>query len=259
MTRWETCALAAILPALFSLVGNAQFTKADFERAVQLQENYNKLAIDIPNDPVWQEDTDSFIYRRSVEGGHEFMLVDATALTKNPAFDHAKLAAALSAAGGKSYTAYGLPFEHFHFAEKRSAIEFVADDARWRCDLASYKCVKQGPAPSENDDYDDTPKAENSEEKTTASPDGKWLAFIANYNVWLRSADGKQRFALSEDGSREITTLQARWCGLPIQSIWRPTEFAPATDVWFTTWSLRQQTRFSRSLFPWCIQNPETC
>jgi dipeptidyl aminopeptidase/acylaminoacyl peptidase len=127
--------------------------------------------------------------------------VDANALTKNPAFDHAKLAAALSAAGGKSYTAYSLPFEHFHFVEKRSAIEFVADDARWRCDLASYKCVKQGPMPSENDDYDNTPKADNSDEKTTASPDGKWLAFIANYNVWLRSADGKQRFALSEDGS----------------------------------------------------------
>lgn len=201
----KTCgawALAISLTAIPPVVGRAQAAKADFERALEMQENYSKLAIDVPTDPIWQEDTDSFVYRKSVEGGHEFMLVDAASLTKNPAFDHAKLAATFSAVSGKSYAAYTLPFEHFHFTQHRSAIEFVADDARWRCDLTSYNCMKQGPIPPEDQDsYDDTPKAINSEDKTAASPDGQWLAFIMNYNVWLRSADGKQRFALSEDGS----------------------------------------------------------
>ena len=200
MKRCGRWALATVLPGVFCLVGNAQVTKADFERALDLQEKYGKSAINVPEDGVWQEDSDSFIYRKSVEGGHEFMLVDAAALTKNPAFDHAKLAAALSATDGKSYTTYTLPFERFHFVEKHSVIEFTADEARWRCDLPSYRCVKQGPVPPE-DDYDDTPKAVNSEDNTVGSPDGQWLAFIANFNVWLRSADGKQRFALSGDGS----------------------------------------------------------
>ena len=167
MKRCGRWALATVLPGVFCLVGNAQVTKADFERALDLQEKYGKSAINVPEDGVWQEDSDSFIYRKSVEGGHEFMLVDAAALTKNPAFDHAKLAAALSATDGKSYTTYTLPFERFHFVEKHSVIEFTADEARWRCDLPSYRCVKQGPVPPE-DDYDDTPKAVNSEDNRFA-------------------------------------------------------------------------------------------
>lgn len=205
--RWK---IAPVLLALVlsSLCVKAQLTKADFERAMGLQAKYGKLAIDLPQDPVWQATGDSFIYRKSVEGGHEFMLVDANTLTKNPAFDHAKLASALSSASGKSYTAYTLPFARFRFEDKHAAIEFTADGARWRCDLESYKCIRQGAMRPEvepgglfNGGYDDTPKAVNSDEKTVASPDGKWFAFIDNYNVWLRSAVNKERFAISDDGS----------------------------------------------------------
>ena len=184
--------------------GYGQLTAADFDRALNIQEKMSSLAINLPEDPVWQEGSDSFVYRKSVEGGHEFELVDAVALTKQPAFDHAKLAAALSSASGESYKAETLPFLRFHFESGRAAIAFVVNGARWRCDLHAYTCANVGPLRSGDEDdygYDDTPKPENDPEKTVASPDGRWLAFVENYNIYVRSKDGKDKTDLSEDGS----------------------------------------------------------
>ena len=52
---------------------------------------------------TWIEKTSRFWYRRAVPGGHEFIVVDAATKQTQPAFDHARLASALSAAGGRSY------------------------------------------------------------------------------------------------------------------------------------------------------------
>jgi hypothetical protein len=79
------------------LLGQAQLTVADYDRALTLQKRYDSLVLNLPEPPVWQESSDSFVYRKTVEGGHEFFLVDAAAQTKQPAFDHEKLAAAVPA------------------------------------------------------------------------------------------------------------------------------------------------------------------
>jgi dipeptidyl aminopeptidase/acylaminoacyl peptidase len=206
---------AACLIGLMTIASSAfaQLTEADFDRALNIQEKYSGLVVNLPEPPVWQESTDTFVYRKSVEGGHEFDLVDAAAQTKQPAFDHAKLAAALSTASGESYKATTLPFPRFRFVDKRSAIEFTsgppgAPGANWHCDLTSYTCTKSAPrrrgAPDDGGDdygYDDTPSAANDPQHTAASPDGQWLAFVDNYNVRVRSKDGKQILDLSTDGS----------------------------------------------------------
>jgi dipeptidyl aminopeptidase/acylaminoacyl peptidase len=188
--------------------GFAQVTEADFDRALNIQEKYSGLVLNLPEPPVWQESSDIFVYRKSVDGGHEFELIDAAAQTKQPAFDHAKLAAALSLASGESYQAATLPFPRFRFVSNRSAIEFMANGGRWHCDLTGYTCSKsttprRGADEDDDDDYgyDDTPRAVNDPQHTEASPDGQWLAFVENYNVCVRSKDGKQTLDLSTDGS----------------------------------------------------------
>jgi dipeptidyl aminopeptidase/acylaminoacyl peptidase len=198
--------------------GYGQLTAADFDRALNIQEKYGALVVDQPEPPVWQEAADTFVYRKSVEGGHAFVLVDAGAQTKQPAFDHEKLAAALSTASGASYKAATLPFMRFRFADDRKAIEFILNGSRWRCDLQAYTCANQGrlhPGDDEfdGDDYDDTPKAVNDPDKTKPSPDGKWLAYVENFNVHVRAkdskdgdgkeADEKAKIDLSEDGSED--------------------------------------------------------
>ena len=201
-------AICLAMVASFGIAASAQVTRADYDRALDLPEKYGALVLNLPEPPDWDATADRFVYRLKVEGGHQFMLVDADAKTKQPAFDHAKLAAALSAASGSSTTAVTLPFTHFRFADGDSAITFLMDNIRWRCDLHAYTCAKQEAlhvGDDEYDDdfgYDDTPLPENGEQKIKPSPDGNWLAYILNFNVYVRSKDGKQHIALSTDGSQ---------------------------------------------------------
>src|SRR5689334_8514423 len=52
--------------------------------------------------PNWFNDSTQFWYRNDLRGGaKEFIVVDTKTGTRQPAFDHAKLAAALSKAAGE--------------------------------------------------------------------------------------------------------------------------------------------------------------
>src|SRR5262245_47474919 len=131
-----------LLPAFVA----AQVTRSDYERAGKLREKFQGLAINISERANAIEATSRFWYRKSVTGGNEFVLVDADTATKKAAFDHAKLAASLSAANGQSYAAVTLPFSTITFVEKETAIEFVTGGSRWKCDLIAYACAKTAPA-----------------------------------------------------------------------------------------------------------------
>jgi hypothetical protein len=203
---WTVRILVSLVLVGAAFSGWAQVSRAEYDRALTLQEKNSALVLNQPDAPVWLHDGDRFLYRRSVQGGHQFVIYDAATLTAQPAFDHAKLAAALSAAAGQRYTGLTLPFTRFRFLPGNAAIAFETEAARWRCDLHAWTCTSLGPLYPIHDGiadygYDDTPQPGNSFDKTLASPDGKWLAYIQNYNVWVRSKDGAQKFGLSMDGS----------------------------------------------------------
>src|SRR5262249_17292310 len=128
--------------SLFPALVFGQVTQADYERAAGLRERFQGLAINVPDRANAIENTSRFWYRKSVKGGHEFVLVDAEMLMKKPAFDHAKLAAALSTATTQTVTALTLPFSTFTFVDNETAIEFAVSGATWRCELSGYSCAK---------------------------------------------------------------------------------------------------------------------
>jgi dipeptidyl aminopeptidase/acylaminoacyl peptidase len=142
---WKLALLFSLL--LLPVITYAQGTRADYERATKVRRDFQKLATNIPENPNWIGNTSRFWFRKSVKGGNEFILMDAATQTKNPAFDHARLAASLSAAAKEKYTAVTLPFPTFNFVNDERAIEFVAASSRWQCDLTSYECKKLGPPP----------------------------------------------------------------------------------------------------------------
>jgi dipeptidyl aminopeptidase/acylaminoacyl peptidase len=163
------------------------------------------------------------------------MLADVTTATKAAAFDHAKLAAALSSAAGAQYTAVTLPFAAFDFADNRRAIEFTTGDggpqARWRCTLADYVCARQtggaAPAAPGAPAQGNPPQGARgggggggrggpANAQSRVSPDGRFQASIQNFNIYVRpvaagaAGDG---FMLSTDGANgNAYTLQSiRW------------------------------------------------
>ena len=135
-----------VLGAVLAASGaDAQGTKADYERAQGLRERYQYLTTRVADAPVWIGKTSRFYYRVTIKGGHEFVMVDATTQQKQPAFDHARLAAALTKASGtdKPYNPTRLPFNVFTFSEDEKSIDVSIERARWMCTLADYVCKSQ--------------------------------------------------------------------------------------------------------------------
>src|SRR5258708_25897935 len=114
----------------------AQVTRADYERAAATRAKYQDLALHVAGPVTWIAATDHFWYRRSVAGGNEFMWVDASTQTRKPAFDHEKLAAAVSAASTEKYTAWKLPFSQFTFVNDEHAVQFTDAGSILHCTLA---------------------------------------------------------------------------------------------------------------------------
>jgi hypothetical protein len=86
------------------------YTAAEYERAEKaLAGNVNPLIFRAGIRPTWLAD-ERFWYRVTTPEGSEFILVDPAKGARAPAFDHARLAAALSTATGSKYDAAHLPF-----------------------------------------------------------------------------------------------------------------------------------------------------
>src|SRR5207248_3573284 len=100
--------------------------QADYDRATGLRDRVqNKVYDTISGPPVWIPGGQTFWYRKTVKGGTQFVLVDPAVPSKEPAFDHARLASSLSEATGRRYTAVTLPFLTFDFVESLREIGFV--------------------------------------------------------------------------------------------------------------------------------------
>ena len=211
-------AVLTIAMVLSAIPVFAQGTQADYDRALGLRRKFEALVGNSAEAPRWIPRTHKAFYRRTVKGGHDFILVDADAKTKGPAFDHSRIAASLSSATGKTYTALDLPFNVFDFVDGDRAIQFAAESATWRCDVASSSCRKATPAEIQQGGggrgggrggggggagfggRGGAPQDGNP--AVRVSPDGKREALIWNYNITIRDAGNKGNdVVLSTDGS----------------------------------------------------------
>jgi dipeptidyl aminopeptidase/acylaminoacyl peptidase len=212
-----TVGLLSIASAVF-----AQGTVSDYQRAMTLRDKYQGLAIHVADAPRWIEQTSRFYYRRTVRGGHEWMLVDGSTKEKKPAFDHTRLAEAIAKATGRKATGAELPFTNFTFVDDERGIEFTlgggpgggrggggGDNPPWRCSLETYTCRQPtagrggrgrggrggglaGPVRPEFDINAVEPRL---------SPDKKFEALVNNYNVAIREVGKRELTLLTSDGS----------------------------------------------------------
>src|SRR6185295_4699550 len=118
----RTAAALALLLAGTAAAQTRALTADDYARAEKfLNYNTNRLVLHQAAQPTWVGD-DRFWYRTTTENGTEFFQVEAATGARTPAFDQAKIAAALSSAARSNYAAYRLPFNQFEFSSDRKAI-----------------------------------------------------------------------------------------------------------------------------------------
>ena len=167
--------------------------------------------------PHWFSGDNKFWYRLDLaDDHHEFILVDAVQGKRGPAFDHSRLAQALSQQSGNPVTADQLPFTTIKFSDDAKSFQFAGkDDTVWKCDLDTYQLAKvEGGKIESSDAPDDSGTARGRGRSrgrtrtppsrpgaTSPSPDGKWEAFIHGHNLYLRDLATSQEIALSYDGN----------------------------------------------------------
>jgi dipeptidyl-peptidase-4 len=181
-----------------------QLTAGDYARAEKFMSyNVNPLVYHTVAHATWLPDG-RFWYRDRAADGVTFIVVDPAKGTKAPAFDHAKLASALTAAsaGKPTYDVHHLNITDLTLADSDHIVTVTVDGKQMRCDLGGAgKCI------AEKGD------AEDSKEPVNLSPDKKKAAFIRDYNLWVRDVASGKETQLTTDGVKDFgyATDNAGW------------------------------------------------
>ena len=202
---------------------NRALTAADYDRAVTF------LGPDLAGDVIggsaeahWLAG-DRFWYRSETASGHAFMLVDPRRKSKRPAFDHAKLAAALSSVTGKTYGADDLPFQAIALSPNMRDVSFNVAGHGYECAVSGSSCKQlpdtvtglterpagrraffmargRGPTSSDGKPLD-------------VSPNDQWGVFIRDWNLWVRNMQTGAERQLTTDGVENFgyATDNAGW------------------------------------------------
>ena len=191
-----------------------QLTTADYAQAEKFMNyNVNPLVYHTMEHAKFMPDG-RFWYRDRDAKGETFELVDPAKGTKTAAFDQEKLAGALSVAmGGKAFDAHYLKITDFALEDgDRTAIVNV-DKKTMRCNLSgAVKCetvtvpVNEGAAGKLLSESQGVAEAD-------ISPDGKKVAFIRDYNLWVRDMTTGKETQLTKDGVKDFgyATDNAGW------------------------------------------------
>jgi dipeptidyl aminopeptidase/acylaminoacyl peptidase len=165
--------------------------QADYARAERmLTWNTAPLVTNEITSVAWLADSTRFWYRVTRASGAEFMLIDPVAGSQRPAFDHVRLANAFTRMeGGKhSYEPGKLPFETFTYTVGERGVRVRQGKELIECDLTRYECTsKTSPTHPAYEIF---------------SRDSQWVAYIHDYNVYVRKAAGGDTIRLTSDGVR---------------------------------------------------------
>ncbi len=215
--------LAASLLASTSAFAQTKFTAADYARAEKMM-GYNTTSLVLRTGvrPNWLPD-ERFWYRVTMAGGAEFVLVDPAKGTRQPAFDHAKLAVALSTAAAKTYTADALPFQDIEYSADGQSVSFqVQGSGRFKCAVSGATCAADESAPAGGAGRGGRGgrggggrggAAGGGRAAEALSPDGKHAAFIREFNLWSRDVATGKETQLTTDGVKDFgyATDNAGW------------------------------------------------
>jgi dipeptidyl-peptidase 4 len=143
-------------------------------------------------------------YRDPGEGGTAYMIADPAKGSVAPAFDNAKLAAALNKAAGDTKSSAGKLGVTEYKEGANGGFSVTTGEGVFDCDAAVTACTEEPKPPSEEKIAEKTGAkkviARRHAGDENLSPDKKTAAFIRDNNLWVRTvATGEER-QLTTDG-----------------------------------------------------------
>ena len=219
--------LAPVLATLAPIGGHAQeapraLAAEDYARAERhLGEHLNPLVFNGAVNPNWTPDGRFWYHNRAPEGG-EYVMVDPGAGTRAPAFDHGRMANALSEVAGAGATADGLP--PGQFIPQAAVVLFApegddfSDEGRaFRCSTIAYRCEElEGSPEQRRANYMAISMGFEAAFRRSAgvvSPDEAREAFIRDQDLWVRETQTGEETQLTFDGEEDFgyATNNAGW------------------------------------------------
>jgi dipeptidyl-peptidase 4 len=197
--------------AASGLAQGKQLTTEDYARAERFMSyNVNSLVYHGVARPTWMEDG-RFWYRDNGPDGVTFVVVDPAKGTKSPAFDQAKLAAALTAAtsGKMKADAHHLVISEITLSDGDKTVVVGNGGRKFRCDLSGAGVCTEVVVPGAKS----AEGAARSRGGADVSPDKTKAAFIRDWNLWIRDTATGKETQLTTDGVKDYgyATDNAGW------------------------------------------------
>jgi len=139
--------------------------------------------------PNWIGEGDSLWYSTKTRKGLEYFLVDIKSKKKSMLFDQEKLGKQLSELTGKEAKPFDLKLKSIKLINK-TQLQFALDTFLLEADLNTYKISTRE-------------KPQKYNEQQLVSPDKKKVAYIKEYNLFLK--EGKQEKQLTTDGNESLS------------------------------------------------------
>ena len=181
-------ALQLILSPLYS----QEVTHEDYKRAVSfLHDNHNnKTVFNLKTKINWFKDGTGLWFIDYSKNKKTYKLVDFKNTKVVDLFNHNKMASALTEFSEKLIKENQLSLSNI---EKRGKgnLEFQFEDKSYVLNLKSYQLTLQ----------EEKPKEEKNPFEAK-SPDGKWIAYTKDYNLFIKSIESSKEFQLSNEGKR---------------------------------------------------------
>lgn len=202
LTKFLVCSIfTALLFNCSKTEEQKQFTIAEYEAAAKHMDRslYRLVHNQVSN--VSFANGNKLIYSTNTEDGKRYVLTDATSKTKATAFDHENLASLLSEELDKEVKATALPIYNVTISEDLENINFSTSNKKF-----SYNIDEK----SLNEKQVNTKKYSRNEH---VSPNGKLVAYIDNYNLWIRDLETNKKTQVTFDGEKDYgyATNNAGW------------------------------------------------
>ncbi|MES2392775.1 MAG: DPP IV N-terminal domain-containing protein, partial [Acidobacteriota bacterium] len=225
--RFVSLAAIAVVSVSLPLSAQKVYTAQDYSQAERwMSYNVHGLVHGAVSRPEYLKDGRVF-YRVDAVGGTQYMLADPAKGATAPAFDNAKLAAAMTAAGKNKFEASRVDVSEF--ATTADGFTVTTSRGKFACDVEVTKCVEEvkppapivtpekagvkPPAKVATTPVPQAPPRRRARGMENVSPDKKLAAFIRDNDLWIRIlATGEER-ELTTDGVADFgyATDNAGW------------------------------------------------
>ncbi|MGX5689744.1 DPP IV N-terminal domain-containing protein [Arcticibacter tournemirensis] len=177
-----------------------------YKRAEKLDTVLKKAVFKSYVIPHWQNGRNIFWYQnRLKDNNSEYILVDVAKGIKGKAFDHNKLAEALTKATGKGHNGNLLQINELDFSDDGKSLKIKEGEQWYECDLNTWTCKKIG-----NPDfvrYEPTRPLQRRRSRwmgmrrDSISPDKQWEAYTKDGNLFAKSSKGQEVIQFTKDGT----------------------------------------------------------